>query len=90
MKSKEQLLLEIKGVLAYQTGDKVRVKGNIYTTPFDEELVYLNEEREATIFDLIVPGYCPYEITFPEINEEGEEIEAHYFCHEDAIIKEEE
>jgi hypothetical protein len=53
-------------------------------------VVELNEEREATIFDLIVPGYCPYEITFPEINEEGEEIEAHYFCHEDAIIKEEE
>jgi hypothetical protein len=90
MKSKEQLLLEIKGVLRYSQGDKVKVKGIIYTTPFNQDVVELNEEREATIFDLIVPGYCPYEITFPEINEEGEEVEAHYFCHEDAIIKEEE
>lgn len=81
MKSKEQLLLEIKGVLRYSQGDKVRVNGFIYTTPFDEELVELNEEKEATIFDLIVPGYCPYEIVI------GEE---HYFCHESAIVAREE
>lgn len=77
MKSKEELLLEIKGVLAYKQGDKVIVNGNVFTTPYDAELVELDGEKEAVIYDLIVPGYCAYEIVI------GEE---HFFCHESSLI----
>lgn len=76
MKTKEQLLLEIKGVLHYSKGDRVKINGYVYSSPFETDMKEVNEE--AVIYDLIVPGYCAYEIVI------GEE---HYFCHESAIVK---
>lgn len=78
MKTKEQLLLEIKGVLNYKPGDKVVVSGIVYETPYDEVGIQLENEVEATVVDLVVPGYYGYEIAI------GIE---HYFCNETSIKK---
>ena len=68
MKTKEQLLLEIRGELKFKAGDTVKVKGAVYETPYDLEGAILEDEIEATVFDLIVPGYWPYEITVGEVS----------------------
>lgn len=76
MKTKEQLLLEIKGVLNYKPGDEIIVSGIVYETPYDMVGIQLENETEATVFDLIVPGYYGYEIVIGT---------KHYFCNETNI-----
>lgn len=78
MKTKEQLLLEIKGALKFAPGNNVIVNGTVYSTPYDIEGIEV-KNIAAVIFDLVVPGFYPYEII---INDK------HYFCYEKDIAKE--
>lgn len=77
MKTKEQLLLEIKGVLNYKPGDEIIVSGIVYETPYDMVGIQL-ENEVATVVDLVVPGYYGYEIAIGI---------KHYFCNETSIKK---
>ena len=78
MKTKEQLLYEIKGALHFEPGNSVIINGTVYSTPYDIEGIEVINTK-ATIHDLIVPGFYPYEII---INDK------HYFCYEKDIAKE--
>ena len=78
MKTKQQLLLEIKGELVFAPADNVIVNGMVYSTPYDTAGIEVINTK-ATVYDLIVPGFYPYEIV---INDK------HYFCYEQDMVRE--